>query len=356
MDVNSAPKEGSRLRILVTGHAGYIGSVLTGVLRNEGHDVVGLDCDFYHDCDFGRVRESISSFDLDIRDVEAVDLIPYDAVIHLAALPDSAWQHVESSTVLSINEQATIRLAESCKKAGVPRFLFASTWKVYGCTHDLDVDEDCPPHPITPDATMKLRCEDAIAELADESFATFVLRHGEVYGMSPRMRLDVPVNDFVASALTTGTIQLAGDGRAWLPVVHVDDIARAYAAVVSAPDNVHFRRTFNLVANEDIYREIDIADSVTDVICNAVRRTGSFALNEPSCRVSGASMTTNYPGFQYRWTLSLGIQQLCQALGNGGVTLGDWRSDRYRRVPRLRHLIENGGARDDLRPTAPIIA
>lgn len=344
------------MRILVTGHAGYIGSVLTGVLRNEGHDVVGLDCDFYHDCDFGRVRESISSFDLDIRDVEAVDLIPYDAVIHLAALPDSAWQHVESSTVLSINEQATIRLAESCKKAGVPRFLFASTWKVYGCTHDLDVDEDCPPHPITPDATMKLRCEDAIAELADESFATFVLRHGEVYGMSPRMRLDVPVNDFVASALTTGTIQLAGDGRAWLPVVHVDDIARAYAAVVSAPDNVHFRRTFNLVADEDIYREIDIADSVTDVICNAVRRTGSFALNEPSCRVSGASMTTNYPGFQYRWTLSLGIQQLCQALGNGGVTLGDWRSDRYRRVPRLRHLIENGGARDDLRPTAPIIA
>jgi nucleoside-diphosphate-sugar epimerase len=336
------------MRVLVTGHRGYIGSVMVTVLRNARYDVVGLDCDFYRGCDFGRVRESVPAFEIDLREIEFTDLLSFDAVIHLAAVPVGISPELDVAA-REINEEAAVRLAECCRQAGVARFLFASCCSVYGRGLNRPFDEESPANPTTPHAVVKYRCERAISELADHSFAPVFLRHASVYGVSPRLRTDLPVNGMVASAVATGRAALGGRAAAWRPLVHVEDLCRAYAAMLTAPDDVVRNQVFNIAAQEENYRVIDIADMVTELDPHYTRSVAHDANAEPSLRVDGTKLRRTFPKLSFRWTLPLGLRQLRTAMLGAGFTPGDWRSDRYRRAMRLKSLIEQGRLDPSLR-------
>ena len=330
------------MRVLVTGHRGYIGAVLVSVLQHARHEVVGLDCDWYHGCTFGRTRESIPSFDLDVRDIEFADLLSFDAVIHLAALPEDSDGDLDPALTEEINFRATVRLAECCKQANVARFLFASTCAVYGRGGGELQDEESSTAPLTDYATAKLRGEWELARLADATFTPVFLRNATVYGVSPRMRMDTVVNDFVGAAVANGHIAMRTEGHAWRPVMHVEDVARAYAAVLIAPDEAVRNRILNVAITEDNYRVIDIADQVTDLVPRCTRSVQLGVLDRRSYRVDGSRLRLALPALRWRWTLPQGIRQLRNAMVSTGVTSSEWRSDRYRRLLHLRTLMEHG--------------
>ena len=336
------------MRVLVTGHRGYIGSVLTKVLANARFDVVGLDTDLYQGCDFGRISDDVPSFDTDIRDIEFADLVSFDAVVHLAALTnDSAT--LDAGLINEINHTATIRLAECCKKAGVSRFIFASSCSVYGRSARKIVDERSPVEPIGPYAQSKLRCEHDLLRLTGGAIAPVIMRNATVYGASPRLRMDIVVNDFVASAVARGRITMRTAGGAWRPFVHVEDLARVYAVILTAPDDMVSGQVFNVNPPDDNYRIANVADLVAEQIPPTTWTASDAVFDERSYRVDGSKLLATLPQFRYRWSLNVGIRQLRNALSGTGVTPGEWRSDRYRRSLRLQKLIEAGRLSPDLR-------
>lgn len=335
------------MRVLVTGHRGYIGSVMAAVLRNARFEVVGLDADLYHGCDFGRIRDTEPSFDLDLRDIEFTDLLSFDAVIHLAALPEDAPAELNLSLIREVNEEATVRLAECCKQAGVSRFLLASSYDIYGEDAGSPFDESCAPRPTTPSGTAKLRCEKTLARLADDAFAPVFLRHAEVCGVSPRLRTDLMLNRFVATAVATGRINVPGAGRGWRPIVHVEDLTRAYAAVLMAPDAAVRNEVFNVVAPGENHRVIDMADLVTELVPESSRHLSGDLFADPGCRLDGSKLKCVFPKLSFRWSIRQSIRQLRNAMRCAGLTPSDLRSDRFGRSARIRTLIE----RDEVDPT-----
>ncbi len=330
------------MRVLVTGHRGYIGSVLVSVLQHARHEVVGLDCDWYGDCDFGRMRDSIPSFEMDLRDVEFTDLLSFDAVIHLAALPEDSASQLDVTLVEEINFEAAIRLAECCKQANVSRFLFASTCAVYGNSGTQPRDESSVAAPITPHAVAKLRCEQELSRLADQSFAPALLRNATVYGVSPRLRLDTVVNEFVGAAVARGQVDVPAEGRAWRPLMHVEDLARTYAAMLLTADELVAGQVFNVAITEENYRINDIADCVAELVPDCTRGVHRGVPDQLSYCADGSKLRQALPDLKWRWTLPHGIRQLRAAMLGSGLTAGDWRCDRYRRVPRLCTMLERG--------------
>jgi len=344
------------MRVLVTGHLGYIGSVLTSVLRHARFEVVGLDCDWYRGCDFGRVKSPVPSFDIDVRDVEFTDLLSFDAVVHLAGLSDDAAADLDGDLTDSINHAATVRLAECCKRAGVSRFVFASSCSVYGRRGGALLDETAEPRPLTRYARSKVRCEQDLARLADDHFAPVFLRNATAYGVSPRLRADLVVNDFVASAVVSDQVVLKTNGASFRPLVHVEDIARACAAVLSAPEEQVRSQIFNIVPPGENHRVIDIADAVAELLPHCTRSAPAHGFDQRSYCADGLKFLRTFPRFSFRWTLPLGIRQLHLALRAAGLTPGDFRSDRYRRVLRLQSLLEHGQVDAQLRRPSYAIA
>lgn len=354
------------MRVLVTGHRGYIGSVVSNVLKHSRFEVVGLDCDLYGHCDFGRVADDIPSFDIDLREIEFADLLSFDAVVHLAALPEDDEGQIDPDLIEDVNFHATMRLAECCLQAQVPRFVFASTCAVYGRDGDDAVTEETTPQPITTYAKTKLACEEALSGLVRSGsgsgsrsggWSHVCLRNGTVYGVSPRMRLDTVVNDFVGSAVARGRVDMRTEGRAWRPFVHVEDVARAYAAVLTAPDEAVSGRTFNVVRSDENYRIIDVADAVVEYVGECVRSKPTSVFDKRSYRVDGTKLAEALPKLSMRWTLDQGIRQLRDAFSSNGLTPGLWRSDRFRRMLRLQSLLELGLLDSTLRHTAlPVLA
>lgn len=330
------------MRVLVTGHRGYIGSVLVSVLQHARHEVVGLDSDWYGDCDFGRMRDSIPSFEMDVRDVEFTDLLSFDAVIHLATLPEDTGSALDPDLVGELNIEAVVRLAECCKQASVSRFLFASSCAVYGRSGGEPQSETSSATPVTPFTVAKLRCEQELLGLADRHFAPVMLRNPTVYGVSPRLRLDTVVNEFVGAAVARGRFDVPSDGRAWRPLMHVEDVARAYAAILTATDEVVGGQVFNVAKTEENYRVIDIADCVTEFVPDCTRAVRTGIPDPNSYCADGSKLRHALPNLTWRWTLPQGIRQLRAAMLGAGLTAGDWRSDRYRRVMRLCTMMECG--------------
>ncbi len=324
------------MRVLVTGHRGYIGSVVSAVLRHAACDVVGLDADLYGDCDFGRVQDPIPSFDCDLREVEFADLVSFDAVVHLAGLSDDESGDWDPHLTHAINQQATIQLAECCKQAGVGRFIFASSCAVYGRAGSDAVDEAGAVRPLSLYARTKLQCERGLSHLADDRFCPISLRLATAYGVSPRLRLDTVVNDFVASAVTHGGIVMKTNGASWRPLVHVEDVARVCLAVLTAPADVVHDQVFNVVPLEENYRIIDIADMVTESLLHCTRRARAEEFDPRSYRVDGGKLLRAFPKLRFHWNVTAGIRQLISAMRNAGLTTGDWRGDRYRRALRLK--------------------
>ena len=332
------------MRILITGHKGYIGSVMVPMLLDAGQEVVGLDSDLFRDCTFAPGICSVPELRLDIRDVRSTHLKGFDVVIHLAALSNDPLSDLNPEITFDINHAAAIRLARLAKDAGVRRFLFSSSCSIYGkaAADDL-VDEMAECHPITPYTISKIRVEQDLAKLADDAFSPTFLRNATAYGVSPRHSFDLVLNNLVAWAYTKGRVYIKSDGFAWRPTVHVEDICRAFLAVLTAPCEVIHNQAFNVGSSGENYRIRDLATIVQEVVSGArVEYAKDGGPDARSYRVDFGKIHRLLPEFKPRWNARRGAEQLYAAYAGAGLVLEDFEGRKYKRIDHLKHLLATG--------------
>jgi|SRR5215471_4978830 len=339
------------MRVLVTGNLGYVGTVMTPLLAREGHDVRGLDTGYFDRCVMGDLGASGVSQQLhrDIRDVDSADVAGVDAVIHLAGLSNDPTGDLDPKLTEAINLDGTLRLAEVAKRAGVNRFLFASSCSIYGQGDGGALTEDAEFNPLTAYARSKVNAEAGLHRLADSSFSPVYLRNATAYGFSPRLRFDIVVNNLTGWAFTTGQVKLMSDGRAWRPLVHAEDMSRAFAAALRAPrDRVH-DLALNVGREQDNFQIRDIAEAVAKVVpnCKVTYAEGASADNR-NYNVSFARIRERLPEFQPQWDVVKGIRQLYAAFQKHGLTYEQFAGREFTRLKQLQHLLDRESLRGDL--------
>lgn len=342
------------MKVLITGHQGYIGSVLVPILLGRGHEVTGLDTGFFADCTFGpEIKAAIPCIGCDIRDVEMERLVGFDAVIHLAGLSNDPLGNYDPALTEAINARASIRLARLSKQAGISRFLFASSCSNYGASNDDFLDESGEFNPVTPYGSSKVDVERAVLPMADRHFSPTFLRASTAYGLSPKIRFDLVVNNLTAWAHTTGEVFLKSDGSAWRPLVHVQDIAAAYTAALEADRDTVHAEAFNVGATSENYRVMDLARIVEQVVPNCHIRFSESASADSRCyRVDCNRIARKLHGFKPQWTARRGIEELLEAFQNSDLTLDEFEGQRYNRIEHIKALVAAGNIDKDLRWTA----
>lgn len=339
------------MRILITGHKGYIGTVMVPMLLGAGHEVVGLDSDLFRECTFTPGIHDVPELRLDIRDVQPAHLQGFDAVVHLAALSNDPLSNLYPEITRDINHIASVRLAQMAKDAHVQRFLFASSCSVYGKPGDDHfVDETAEPAPTTAYNISKARVEQDVAKLADDTFSPTFLRNATVYGVSPRLNFELVLNNLVAWAYTKGRVYIKSDGSPWRPVVHIEDVSRAFLAVLGAPREVVHNQALNVGHNEENYRISELAGIVREVVTGSrVEYAKDGGPDVRSYRVDFSKIQRLVPGFKPQWNGQRGVEQLYAAYRSAGLVLDDFEGPRFKRLDHLKQLIATGKVDTTLR-------
>jgi nucleoside-diphosphate-sugar epimerase len=350
--VASGSREG---RVLVTGHEGYIGTVLTPMLRMAGYEVVGLDAGYFTGCSFGIDSAAVPTLLLDVRDVQPSHLEGFEAVVHLAALSNDPVGELNPACTHEINYRATLRLARLAREAGVSRFLFSSSCSLYGASGDTLLDEDAPFNPVTAYGASKVAVERSLSRWANDGFSPTYLRNATAYGLSARLRTDLVVNNLTAAAWGTGEVLLRSDGSAWRPLVHVEDIARTVIAVLAAPRELVHDQAFNVGTTAENYRIREVADEVAAAIPGSrISFAGQVSADIRNYRVNCDKLADTLPEARGCWTVPMGIAQLRAAFASIGLKAEDVDGLRFVRMKRIRCLMSEGLLDGELRWRTPV--
>lgn len=339
------------MKVLVTGHQGYIGAIMVPRLLDRGHEVIGMDSGLYVGCDFGPAPLEVPTIAVDVRDAERRHFEGVDAVIHLAALSNDPLGDLNPQMTYDINHHASVRVAQMAKEAGVERFLFSSSCSLYGAAGDEALDENAVFNPQTPYGESKILTEQDITRLADDEFSPTYLRNATVYGLSPRLRADLVVNNLVGYAYTTGQVLMKSDGSPWRPLVHVEDLCRAFEAVLAAPREIVHDQAFNVGRTTENYRIREVAETVAEVVpdCELSFAEGASP-DSRNYRVSFEKIEKGLPGFDPQWTVRKGAEELYQAYRAMNLTEEQFLSDPYYRIKTIRARQRAGTLDEDLRP------
>jgi nucleoside-diphosphate-sugar epimerase len=338
------------MRVLVTGHKGYIGTVMVPMLERAGHQVVGLDSDLYKNSAYGaRVTHSPEILK-DVRDIEKSDLAGIDAIVHLAGLSNDLLGDLNADLTYEINHAASVRLAAMAKELGISRYVFASSCSNYGAAGDGFQDETATLHPVTAYAISKVMVERDVATLASDNFSPVFMRNSTAYGVSPMMRFDLVVNNLTAWAYTTGKVNMKSDGTPWRPLVHIEDISLGVIAALAAPREVIHNQAFNVGLNSENYQVRQVAEMVKETVPNCEL---SFAAGaEPdkrNYRVDFAKYAKAFPNYMPKWTVKRGTQQIYDSYRAFGLQKGDYEGPVYKRIAQIKHLLSTGQLDESLR-------
>lgn len=340
------------MRVLVTGHNGYVGTILVPMLLERGHDVVGLDTNLYEGSTFGEDNETanIPAMIKDVRDIELADVEGFEAILHLAGLSNDPLGDLNPDLTYKINHLASVRLAELAKEAGVERFVFSSSCSNYGAGGDDWLDENSAFNPVTPYGHSKVYVEGDVAKLADDNFHPTFLRSSTAYGVSPRLRFDLVLNNLTAWAFTTGRVYLKSDGTPWRPIVHVEDMSLAFVAAIQAPIEVVHNEAFNVGRPEENYRISELAEIVASVVPGSYIEYAEGAGPDKRCyRVDSSKIAKTLPDYNPRWDAKMGAQELYAAYKKVGLVLDDFEGPRYRRIHHIKMLMAEGRLDESLR-------
>ena len=333
------------MRVLITGNNGYIGKVMTKMMLEQGFEVVGIDTNYYYDCGFGSTKDGeykIRQINKDIRNINISDLEGIDVVCHLAALSTDPIGRFNPELTKEINHVASVKTALLAKEVGIERFVFSSSCSVYGISETPNLTEDSELNPITEYAQSKMEAEKDISVLADDNFSPTFMRNATVYGVSPKLRFDLVVNNLVGYASTLGKIVIKSDGTPWRPLIHIQDVCRAFIEVIKAPRKVIHNQVFNVGLNKGNYQIRDIADAVGEIIPNCEIEYTFEHTDSRTYSVNFDKIHNILPSFKPEWNLHRGCLELYQAFKQYGLTYDDFIGRKYIRLDQLKHLVENG--------------
>jgi nucleoside-diphosphate-sugar epimerase len=340
------------MKVLVTGHRGYVGVEMVPDLLAAGHEVVGYDTGLFDECDFASPPDDVPTLNVDLRDADPKHFKGFDAVIHLAALSNDPLGDLNKELTYDINLHASVKLAKAAKAAGVKRFLFSSSCSLYGAGGDGYLDETAAFFPQTAYGESKVKVEQELTHLADSGFSPVYLRNATAYGVSRRLRADIVVNNLVGVALTTGKVLMQSDGTPWRPLVHIKDINSAFLACLTAPVEAIHNQAFNVGRTAENFQIRTVANMVAEVVPNCeVSFAAGASPDTRNYKVDFSKAEKKLPGYKPSWTLRAGIEELYNAYSRAGMSKDLFLGPRFYRLKTVKGLQDRGALDGQLRRT-----